>query len=119
MKEASVQPLESFAAGPASSLELQSAATHADKGLRAAGYLIDVLPAIVLGLFGMIPMIGPIMAGLLLAPNAQQDFLREVHPLKRLGTPEDVARAALFLASDEASWVTGIVFDVAGGAVMV
>jgi 3-oxoacyl-[acyl-carrier protein] reductase len=33
--------------------------------------------------------------------------------------PEDVAQAALFLASDEACWVTGIVFDVAGGAVMV
>jgi enoyl-[acyl-carrier-protein] reductase (NADH) len=52
-------------------------------------------------------------------PSAQQDSLKELHPLKRLGTPEDVARAALFLASDEASWVTGIVFDVAGGAVMV
>ena len=52
-------------------------------------------------------------------PNAQQDSLKELHPLRRLGTPEDVARAALFLASDEASWVTGVVFDVAGGAVMV
>ena len=52
-------------------------------------------------------------------PNAQQDSLKELHPLKRLGTPEDVARAALFLASDEASWVTGVVLDVAGGAVMV
>ena len=52
-------------------------------------------------------------------PNAQQDSLKELHPLKRLGTPEDVARAALFLASDEASWITGVVLDVAGGAVMV
>ena len=52
-------------------------------------------------------------------PNAQQDSLKEIHPLKRLGTPEDVAGAALFLASDEASWVTGVVLDVAYGAVMV
>ena len=52
-------------------------------------------------------------------PDAQQDSLKELHPLKRLGTPEDVARAALFLASDQASWVTGVVLDVAGGAVMV
>jgi len=37
----------------------------------------------------------------------------------RLGTPEDVANAALFLASDDASWITGIVLDVAGGATMV
>jgi len=52
-------------------------------------------------------------------PEAQRAQLVDAHPLKRLGTPEDVARAALFLASDEAAWVTGIVFDVAGGAVMV
>jgi len=52
-------------------------------------------------------------------PKVQQEALRELHPLKRLGTPEDVARTALFLASDEASWVTGIVMDVAGGSVMV
>lgn len=52
-------------------------------------------------------------------PEAQQDALRELHPLKRLGTPEDVARTALFLASGESSWVTGVVLDVAGGAVMV
>src|SRR5215467_831749 len=52
-------------------------------------------------------------------PNAQKDSLKELHPLERLGTPEDVAGAALFLASDEASWVTGVVLDIAGGAVMV
>jgi 3-oxoacyl-[acyl-carrier protein] reductase len=52
-------------------------------------------------------------------PEAQQKALIDVHPVRRLGTPEDVARAALFLASDDADWVTGVVFDVAGGAVMV
>jgi NAD(P)-dependent dehydrogenase (short-subunit alcohol dehydrogenase family) len=30
-----------------------------------------------------------------------------------------VAKAAVFLASDSAAWITGVVFDVAGGAVMI
>jgi 3-oxoacyl-[acyl-carrier protein] reductase len=52
-------------------------------------------------------------------PEAQIQPLIDLHPLKRLGIPEDVARAALFLASDESAWITGIVVDVAGGAVLV
>jgi 3-oxoacyl-[acyl-carrier protein] reductase len=52
-------------------------------------------------------------------PEAQQNALVDRHPIKRLGTPEDVARAALFLASDDSAWITGVVLDVAGGAVMV
>lgn len=51
-------------------------------------------------------------------PEAQRQALVEAHPIQRLGTPEDVAHAALFLASDEAAWITGIVLDVAGGTVM-
>jgi len=39
-------------------------------------------------------------------------------PLGRLGKPEDVANAALFLASDEASFITGEILDVNGGALM-
>jgi NAD(P)-dependent dehydrogenase (short-subunit alcohol dehydrogenase family) len=36
-------------------------------------------------------------------------------PLRRLGTPDDVAKAALFLASDDAAWVTGTWLTVDGG----
>jgi 3-oxoacyl-[acyl-carrier protein] reductase len=41
------------------------------------------------------------------------------HPLRRLGRPDDVASAAVFLGSDAAAWITGLVVDVTGGAVMV
>lgn len=49
-------------------------------------------------------------------PQAQQQALIEAHPIRRLGTPEDVARTALFLVSEESAWITGIIVDVAGGA---
>jgi 3-oxoacyl-[acyl-carrier protein] reductase len=51
-------------------------------------------------------------------PPAQQAAMAEFHPLKRLGTPEDVANAAVFLASDHAAWITGTILDVTGGAVL-
>jgi len=51
-------------------------------------------------------------------PEQVQQQLVATHPIRRLGTPDDVARAALFLASDESLWITGIIVDVAGGAVM-
>lgn len=52
-------------------------------------------------------------------PAALQQTLAQEHPLKRLGTPEDVAEAALFLASEASAWITGVIVDVAGGAVMI
>lgn len=36
-------------------------------------------------------------------------------PLKRLGTVDDIARAALFLASDDSSWITGSALTIDGG----
>jgi 3-oxoacyl-[acyl-carrier protein] reductase len=48
-------------------------------------------------------------------PEDQRRALIDMHPIKRLGTPEDVAQAALFLASDASGWVSGIVVDIAGG----
>ena len=51
-------------------------------------------------------------------PADRRAKMTAMHPLGRLGTPEDVACAVLFLASDCASWITGITLDVAGGQVM-
>ncbi len=45
--------------------------------------------------------------------------LGETFPLRRVGEPNDVAEAALYLASESSGWVTGTVLDVAGGKIMV
>jgi len=47
-----------------------------------------------------------------------KDKMLEHIPLKRIGRPEDVAAAVRFLASDEASYITGHVLDVNGGLYM-
>ncbi len=47
--------------------------------------------------------------------DAAWERLAQAHPVGRVGEPEEVARAVLFLASDEASFVTGVALPVDGG----
>lgn len=51
-------------------------------------------------------------------PEKVLDMMKEKSVLKRLGTPEDIANAYLFLASNEASFITGTVLSVDGGVVI-
>jgi len=48
----------------------------------------------------------------------QRSALGASFPLGRIGQPDDVAAAALFLASDASAWITGSTLDVAGGKIM-
>lgn len=48
-------------------------------------------------------------------PAAERERIIQALPMKRLGEPRDVANAALFLASDEAAWITGATLVVDGG----
>lgn len=54
----------------------------------------------------------------MLAANMDQQGIEQVAshtPLRRAGTPEDVAEAVLFLASDQAAWITGQIVQSSGG----
>jgi sorbitol-6-phosphate 2-dehydrogenase len=53
-----------------------------------------------------------------LKPEEVRPYLEKRIPLGRLCTPEDVARTAVFLASDESDYLTGEALNVSGGMVM-
>jgi len=61
------------------------------------------------------PTVTPLTAPWL--ASREKEMIQQI-PLCRLGQPMDIANAALFLASDEASYITGICLDVNGGIVM-
>jgi NAD(P)-dependent dehydrogenase (short-subunit alcohol dehydrogenase family) len=48
-------------------------------------------------------------------PDAAWDHLQRIHPLGRIGTPQEIASVVAFLASPAASYVTGASWDVDGG----
>jgi NAD(P)-dependent dehydrogenase (short-subunit alcohol dehydrogenase family) len=50
-------------------------------------------------------------------PEAGRAYLDAMVPLRRLGRPEDVARAIAFLASDDAAYITGVALPVDGGTI--
>ena len=52
------------------------------------------------------------------APQEVIDALVAQTPLGRIGKPEDIAQAVVFLASDDASWITGQVLQSSGGLML-
>jgi NAD(P)-dependent dehydrogenase (short-subunit alcohol dehydrogenase family) len=50
------------------------------------------------------------------SPDIQQEIIRTTCPVGRLGEPDDIAYAAVWLCSDEADWVTGSTIVIDGGA---
>ncbi len=55
------------------------------------------------------------MTALIREDPAWEAYLASLHPLNRLGQPEEIAAAAAFLASDDASFITGVTLPVDGG----
>ena len=56
----------------------------------------------------------PLVAGVVKTP-AEYQKLADKHPMRRLGQPEEIAYGALYLASDESAFVTGIALPIDGG----
>lgn len=56
------------------------------------------------------PMLQPMVS----TPDRFEKFAKS-HPLGRMGMPDDVAKAALFFASDDSAWITGVTMPVDGG----
>jgi NAD(P)-dependent dehydrogenase (short-subunit alcohol dehydrogenase family) len=56
----------------------------------------------------------PLVADWINSPELRQERA-SYYPINRLGRPEDVAAAAVFLCSDEAGWISGVTLPVAGG----
>jgi NAD(P)-dependent dehydrogenase (short-subunit alcohol dehydrogenase family) len=50
-----------------------------------------------------------------LSTQAQREMLDSEYPIGRIGRVEDIARSALYFASDDSGWVTGSVLAIDGG----
>ena len=51
-------------------------------------------------------------------PEEVMSYFASKIPMGRIGTAEEIARTAVFLASDDADYITGQAINVSGGAVM-
>jgi len=58
---------------------------------------------------------GEVSGATLLADPEMLAMLEGMTPLGRVGQPEDIAKAVLYLASDDAEWITGQILDSSGG----
>ena len=81
--------------GMTKSLALESASRNIRVNAIAPGYIATDMTAVL--------------------PEKVKETMVEKIPLKRIGTPQDIAAAALFLASDDSAYITGQVLPVDGG----
>lgn len=91
-----------------------SEATYGASKLAVEGYTRTA--AVELGQFGItvnVLSLGPVQTGWI-TPELEAKLLPTI-PLRRIGKPEDVAAAVVFLASNQASWITGQRISVGGG----
>lgn len=80
-----------------------AAITYASKGIRFNGVALGLVDT-------------PLAAGAKLTTNEKAlEISNKMHPLGRIGKPEDVVDAIRYLASNNSSWVTGAIIPVDGG----
>jgi len=80
-----------------------AAITYASKGIRFNGVALGLVDT-------------PLSAAANLTSNEKSlEISKKMHPIGRIGKPEDIAHAILYLASDNSSWVTGAIIPVDGG----
>jgi NAD(P)-dependent dehydrogenase (short-subunit alcohol dehydrogenase family) len=93
----------SAAKGGLESMIRSAAITYASRGIRFNGVALGLIDT-------------PLSANAKLTTNDKAlKISNEMHPLGRIGKPEDIVDAILYLASDKSSWVTGTIIPVDGG----
>ncbi|TFG17204.1 MAG: SDR family oxidoreductase [Promethearchaeota archaeon] len=93
----------SAAKGGLESMIRSAAITYASKGIRFNGVALGLVDT-------------PLSTGAKLTTNEKAiQISNEMHPLGRIGKPEDIVDAVLYLASEKSSWVTGAIIPVDGG----
>ena len=93
----------SAAKGGLESMIRSAAVTYASKGIRFNGVALGLVDT-------------PLSARAKLTTNEKAlKISNDMHPLGRIGKPEDIVDAILYLASEKSSWVTGTIIPIDGG----